>query len=79
MFNPRVAGGILSPMPRPLSERQSLEQELAGLPAQIAQYERDLEATPPENKSRRERFEWQIRRDRKRMAELEARLARLRG
>jgi hypothetical protein len=39
---------------------------------------RDLEATPPENKARRERFEWQIRRDRKRMAELEARLARLR-
>jgi hypothetical protein len=32
-------------MPRPLSERQSLEQERAELPSQIAAYEAELEAT----------------------------------
>ena len=62
-------------MPRPLTERQALEQERAELPEQIAAYERELAATPPENQVRREMREWQIRRARKRLAEVEARLA----
>ncbi len=64
-------------MPRPLNERQSLERERAELPSQIAAYQRELDATPPENKARREMREWQIRRVQKRMAEVEARLAML--
>ena len=35
----------------------------------------ELDATPQENKDRRERLEWQIRRVEERMAEVEARLA----
>ena len=66
-------------MPRPLSERQSLEQERAELPSQIAAYESELGATPPENKARRERLAWQLRRAQKRLAEVEARLAGLGG
>ena len=62
-------------MPRPLSERRSLEQERAELPSQIAAYEAELEATPPEHKARRERLAWQLRRAQKRLAEVEARLA----
>jgi len=64
-------------MPRPLSEKQSLEQECAELPGQIAAYQRELDASPPENKARREMREWQIRRAQKRMAEVEARLAKV--
>jgi hypothetical protein len=44
------------------------------LPTQIATYQRELDATPAENRARLERLEWQIRRDRKRMAEVLARL-----
>jgi hypothetical protein len=47
----------------------------AELPAQIAAYRRELDATPPENKAQREMRKWQIRRDKKRLAEVEARLA----
>ncbi len=64
-------------MPAPNNERQSLERERAELPGQIAAYQRELDATPPENKARREMREWQIRRVQKRMAEVEARLAML--
>ncbi len=64
-------------MPRPLSEKQSLEQERAGLPSQLAAHQAQLDATPPENKARRERLLWQIRRAQKRLAEVEARLGRL--
>ena len=49
-------------MPRPRSERQSLEAELAELPGQIAGYERELAATPAEDKTRCEWLEWQVRR-----------------
>jgi hypothetical protein len=63
-------------MPAPTSERQALERERKELPGQIAAYQRELDATPAENKARRERLEWQIWRDRKRMAEIEAKLAR---
>jgi lipid II:glycine glycyltransferase (peptidoglycan interpeptide bridge formation enzyme) len=66
----------MSRMPAPKNERQALERELAELPAAIANYQRELEATPQKNKARRERLEWQIRRDRKRLAEVETRLAR---
>ena len=62
-------------MPAPSNERQTLERERAELPAHVANYQRELDATPPGNKDRRERLEWQIRRVRKRMAEIQARLA----
>jgi hypothetical protein len=62
-------------MPRPLSERQSLERERAELPAHVANYQRELDTTPSEYRERRERLMWQIRRVQKRMAEVERRLA----
>ena len=58
-------------MPRPLNERQSLEQELAEIPGQIAAYRQELENGRP-HKARRERLLWQIRRVQKRMAEIDA-------
>jgi hypothetical protein len=66
-------------MPRPRNERQPLEEERSELPAQIAAYQRELEAMPPENKAQREMREWRIRRDKKRLAEIETRLAALRA
>jgi hypothetical protein len=45
-------------MPAPHNDRQALGQERAELPDQIAAYQRDLAATPAENKARRERLEW---------------------
>ena len=62
-------------MPAPTNERQSLERERAELPSQLTAHQAQLDATPPENKARRERLEWQIRRMQKRMAEVERRLA----
>ncbi len=62
-------------MPAPTNERQSLERERAELPSQIAAYEAELDATPPEHKTRREMLAWQLRRAQKRLAEVEARLA----
>jgi len=62
-------------MPAPTNERRSLERERAELTHQIAAYQRRLAATPAENKARRERLAWQIRRDQKRLAEIEARPA----
>ena len=47
------------------------------LPAQVAQYRRDLDATPRGDKTRREFIEWQIRFAEKRMADVVARLANL--
>jgi hypothetical protein len=46
-------------MPRPFNERQALEQERAELPEQIAAYQRELAATPIQNRGRREMREWQ--------------------
>ena len=63
-------------MVRPFNDRQAWAQERAELPGQIAAWQRDLGATPAENTARRERLAWNIRRDRKRMAELDARLGR---
>jgi hypothetical protein len=56
-------------MPRPLNERQSLEQERAEIPAQIAAYRQELENGRP-SKARRERLEWQIREREKRLADV---------
>jgi hypothetical protein len=66
-------------MPRPFNERQSLEHELREeLPAQLAAYRKELDATPITFKVRRERLEWQIRRVQRRMADVETRLAKVR-
>jgi hypothetical protein len=62
-------------MPRPLNERQSLEQEREELPAQLAAYRQELENAPVISRTRRERLEWQIQQGQKRMADVEARLA----
>ena len=71
---------ILSGMPRPRNERQALEEERdAELPAQLAQYRRDLDAIPREDKTRREFIEWKIRFAEKRMADVCARLATMGG
>ena len=59
-------------MPAPTNERQALERERDELPAHVTNYQRELDATPQENRERRERLEWQIRRVE--MAEVHARL-----
>ena len=61
-------------MPAPTNERQALERERAELPAHVANYQRELNATPQENRERRERLAWQIQRVEKRMAEVQERL-----
>jgi hypothetical protein len=66
-------------MPLPANERQSLERERAELPAHVANYQRELDATSQENRERRERLAWQIRRVKKRMAEVQERLGRTGG
>jgi hypothetical protein len=72
---PFVARAIIFQMPAPMNERQALERERAELPAHIANYQRELAATHLDQKERRERLAWQIRRVEKRMAEIGARLA----
>jgi hypothetical protein len=65
---------ILSAMPRPRNEREAWEYELREeLPAELAAYQQEL-AAGQADKTRREFLEWQIRRVRKRVADLEARL-----
>jgi hypothetical protein len=59
-------------MPRPTNERQALERERTELPAHVANYQRELDATPQEQKESRERLEWQIRRVQNRMATIQA-------
>jgi hypothetical protein len=66
-------------MPAPSNERQALERERDELPAHVANYQRELDATPIEAQERRERLEWQIRRAQKRMAEVQERLGRAGG
>ena len=61
-------------MPAPTNERQALERERDELPVHVTNYQRELDATPQENRERRERIEWQIRLVEKRMAEVHARL-----
>ena len=64
-------------MPTPPNERQSLEQELAELPSQIAAYLRELAETPEASKDRahREWLAWQVRNLEKRLADVRKRLA----
>jgi hypothetical protein len=64
-------------MPTPPNERQSLEQELAELPSQIAVYLRELAETPEASKDRahREWLAWQVRNLENRLADVRARLA----
>ena len=61
-------------MPAPTNERQALEREQTELPAHLANYRRELDATPQENRERQERLTWQIQRVQKRMATIQARL-----
>jgi hypothetical protein len=63
-------------MPATTNERQALGRERDELPGKLAGYQKELDATSLENRERRERLTWQIRRVRKRMAEVEARLGR---
>jgi hypothetical protein len=67
---------MLSAMPRRRSEREQWKEERAEIPAQIAALQRELEATPATHAERREGLTWKIRRAERRMAELDARLAR---
>jgi hypothetical protein len=54
-----AARAIIFPMPPPRYDRQALEQERdVEIPAQIADYQRELDATPIEFTERRERLEW---------------------
>jgi hypothetical protein len=64
-------------MPTPPNERESLEQELAELPSQIAVYLRELTETPEgiEHRAAREWLAWQVRNLENRLAEVKARLA----
>jgi hypothetical protein len=64
-------------MPRPTNDGQSLERELREeLPAQLAGYQQEL-AAGLADKTRREWLEWHIRRVQKRMADVEASLAKV--
>jgi chromosome segregation ATPase len=65
-------------MPRPRSERQSLEEEFPELRGQLAGYRRQLALTPAEDKTRWEFLEGQIQRAQRRLATIEARLAAIR-
>ena len=62
-------------MPAPTNERQALERERTELLRQITAYRRELEDAPMKSKARRDRLEWQVRRDQKRLTEVEWRLA----
>ena len=64
-------------MPRPLSERQALEQERTELRGKIAACWQELEGGSP-HRARREQLEWQIRKEEKRLAEIGPRLAAIR-
>ena len=62
-------------MPRPLSERESLEQEQAELSVQLTADHQKLEVTLTQNRTRREFLVWWIRQAELRLAAIEARLA----
>lgn len=61
---------MMASMPRPLTERQRWQEELADLPAQIARWDSELAALAPAERVRREMLEWMARRDRLRMETL---------
>ena len=62
-------------MPKPMTDRQRWQEELAELPAQIARWESDLAKLPPGDRVRREMLDWMTRRDKLRMATLRTWLA----
>ena len=67
-------------MPRPLTERQAWERErYEELPAQLVAFEAELAALAPGDKVLIAMREWQIRRLRRRMAELDRRLTEASG
>jgi hypothetical protein len=61
---------MMASMPRPLTDRQRWQEELAELPAQIARWESELAALALGARVRREMLEWMARRDRLRMETL---------
>jgi hypothetical protein len=65
-------------MAAPTNERDALERERAELPADLAAYQRELDARALADKPQRARLEWHIHRMQKRMAEVGARLTALR-
>jgi chromosome segregation ATPase len=65
-------------MPRPVDERQALEQERDELVAQIATDQRELAATTDQDRTRREFLSWRIKRAQNRIALIETRLAAIR-
>jgi hypothetical protein len=63
-----------------LNDREALEEELADLRADMALYHSELAALPVDDaqedvQDRRERLQWQLRREEKRIGEIEERLA----
>jgi chromosome segregation ATPase len=81
---PRYPFAITAPPTRrrdaaPTNERQALERERAELPDQIIAHQAELAVTPAVNRERRERLELQIRNLRKRLVQVEARLAAIRA
>ncbi len=59
----------------PHNERQAFEKERSELLAQIAALQAELADTAPTSKARQERLDWQTPNARKRLAEVEGRLA----
>lgn len=64
-------------MPAPKDDRAALERERDELPALITTYEHELLATPVEEMEKREQLRWQLRLTEKRLAEINARDARV--
>ena len=76
----RISAGPIAtkktvPVPRPLNERHSLEQERAELSVSLTVDHRKLEVTPTQNRTRREFLMWRIKNTELRLATIEARLA----
>jgi hypothetical protein len=74
-----ATGTALSLMPRPRTDRQAIEEELNELTVHLAERQRELAATPRENREQREALEWRIRRGERRITDLRARLQRASG
>jgi hypothetical protein len=51
-------------------DRQRWQEELAELPALIGRWENELAGLPPGERTRREMYDWMIRRDRLRLETL---------
>jgi hypothetical protein len=70
-------------MPGPRNDREALEEELADLRADLALYQSELATLPLDGhedvQDRRERLVRQLRREEKRIAEIEARLSSMDG